>query len=163
MDSSSELLTLALNWLNLTMDQLVTRQQGEGIYAGLPWFNEYWGRDQFIALPGAALVSGQFETAKHILLSFAEFQDTEESSRTFGRVPNILAPQNIDYHTTDGTPRFIIQLQDYVKYSGDTAIITQLYPAVQNSIEGSIRNWVDDKGYLTHKDNETWMDAAMRI
>lgn len=158
-DSSSESLTLALNWLNLTMDQLVTRQQGEGIYAGLPWFNEYWGRDQFIALPGAALVSGQFETAKHILLSFAEFQDTEESSRTFGRVPNILAPQNIDYHTTDGTPRFIIQLQDYVKYSGDTAIITQLYPAVQNSIEGSIRNWVDDKGYLTHKDNETWMDA----
>lgn len=158
-DSSPESLTLALNWLNLTMDQLVTRQQGEGIYAGLPWFNEYWGRDQFIALPGAALVNGQFETAKHILLSFAEFQDTEESSRTFGRVPNILAPQNIDYHTTDGTPRFIIQLQDYVKYSGDTAIITQLYPAVQNSIEGSIRNWVDDKGYLTHKDNETWMDA----
>ncbi|OMF84353.1 amylo-alpha-1,6-glucosidase [Paenibacillus sp. FSL R7-0273] len=159
LDSSNEELKLALNWISLTMDQLVTRQQGEGIYAGLPWFNEYWGRDQFIAMPGAVLVSGQFETAKQILLSFAEYQNTDESSKYYGRVPNILAPENIDYHTTDGTPRFIIQLQDYVKYSGDTGIIRQLYPAVCSSIEGSIRHWVDDKGYLTHDDNETWMDA----
>ncbi|WP_051424689.1 amylo-alpha-1,6-glucosidase [Paenibacillus graminis] len=157
--SSSDSLALSLNWLNLTMDQLVTRQQGDGIYAGLPWFNEYWGRDQFIALPGAVLVTGQFETAKNILLSFAKFQNTDATSKYFGRVPNILALKNVDYHTTDGTPRFIIQLQDYVKYSGDTAIITELYPAVQNSIEGSIKHWVDDKGYLMHDDNETWMDA----
>ncbi|ASA23522.1 amylo-alpha-1,6-glucosidase [Paenibacillus donghaensis] len=157
--SSSDSLALSLNWLNITMDQLVTRQQGDGIYAGLPWFNEYWGRDQFIALPGAVLVTGQFETAKHILLSFAKFQNTDNTSKYFGRVPNILALENVDYHTTDGTPRFIIQLQEYVKYSGDTAIIAELYPAVQNSIEGSIKHWVDDKGYLIHDDNETWMDA----
>ncbi|WP_152392060.1 amylo-alpha-1,6-glucosidase [Paenibacillus guangzhouensis] len=152
-------LTLALQWLHLTMDQLVTRQQGDGIYAGLPWFNEYWGRDQFIAMPGATLVTGQFETARHILLSFAKFQNTDETSLYYGRVPNILAPGNIDYHTTDGTPRFIIQLQDYVKYSGDTAVIEELYPAVVRSIEGSVKYWVDDKGYLMHADNETWMDA----
>lgn len=157
--SSRDSLALSLNWLNITMDQLVTRQQGDGIYAGLPWFNEYWGRDQFIALPGAVLVTGQFETAKNILLSFAKFQNTDAASKYFGRVPNILALKNVDYHTTDGTPRFIIQLQDYVKYSGDTAVITELYPAVQNSIEGSIKHWVDDKGYLMHDDNETWMDA----
>ncbi len=157
--SSNERLTLALHWLSLTMDQLVTRQQGEGIYAGLPWFNEYWGRDQFIALPGAVLVSGQFETAKHILMSFAEYQNTDKTSKYYGRVPNILAPENIDYHTTDGTPRFIIQLQDYVKYSGDTEVIKKLYPAVRSSIEGSLKYWVDAKGYLTHDDNETWMDA----
>lgn len=157
--SDDEKLVLALNWLNITMDQLVTRQQGDGIYAGLPWFNEYWGRDQFISMPGATLVTGQFETARNILLSFAKFQNTDEESIYFGRVPNILAPENVDYHTTDGTPRFIIQLQDYVKYSGDTAIIEELYPAVQNSIEGSIKHWVDEKGYLMHADNETWMDA----
>lgn len=158
-NSSNDMLTLALRWLSLTMDQLVTRQQGEGIYAGLPWFNEYWGRDQFIALPGAVLVSGQFETAKHILMSFAEYQNTDETSKYYGRVPNILAPENIDYHTTDGTPRFIIQLQDYVKYSGDTEIINKLYPAVRSSIDGSLKHWVDAKGYLTHDANETWMDA----
>lgn len=157
--SSEDTFTLAMNWLNITMDQLVTRQQGDGIYAGLPWFNEYWGRDQFIALPGAVLVTGQFETARNILLSFAEFQNTDEDSKYFGRIPNILSPGKVDYHTTDGTPRFIIQLQDYVKYSGDTAIIKELYHNVQYSIEGSIKYWVDDKGYLKHADNETWMDA----
>ncbi|UNK19140.1 hypothetical protein MNQ98_03625 [Paenibacillus sp. N3/727] len=159
MRSTDETLELAHRWMNITMDQLVTRQQGDGIYAGLPWFNEYWGRDQFISLPGAVLVSGQFDTARNILLSFAKFQNTDKDSKFFGRVPNILAPENIDYHTTDGTPRFIIQLQDYVKYSGDTEIIKELYPAVINSIQGSMDHWMDEKGYLMHADNETWMDA----
>ena len=50
----------ALDWITITMDELITCQQGNGIYAGLPWFNEYWGRDMFISMPGACLVTGQF-------------------------------------------------------------------------------------------------------
>ncbi|BAV05902.1 glycogen debranching enzyme, putative [Filimonas lacunae] len=149
----------ALDWLQITTRQLVTHQQGYGIYAGLPWFNEYWGRDEFISLPGATLVNGQFAVARNILVSFAKYQQTDPHSRFFGRVPNIVNPQNIDYHTTDGTPRFIIQLLDYVKYSGDTALIRQLYPQIKNSIAGALKYWVDEKGYLLHEDNETWMDA----
>ncbi|MBL7851821.1 MAG: hypothetical protein JNN04_13035 [Cyclobacteriaceae bacterium] len=159
LESNLDSLDLAMNWLNVTMNQLVTRQQGDGIYAGLPWFNEYWGRDEFIAFPGAILVSGQFETGRKILTSFADYQNQDSMSRFFGRVPNIVNPSNIDYHTTDGTPRFIIALQDYVKYSGDTSLIKELYPAVIHSIDGALKHWVDSKGYLLHEDNETWMDA----
>jgi len=159
LSADNDSLTLAMNWMATTMDQLVTKQQGHGIYAGLPWFNEYWGRDEFIAFPGDVLISGQFETARKILKSFAEYQDTNPNSTFFGRVPNIVNPKNIDYHTTDGTPRFIIELLDYVKYSGDVSLIKELYPNVQNSIEGALRNRTDDKGYLLHEDNETWMDA----
>jgi glycogen debranching enzyme len=159
LDSSDDSLTLALRWLALTTDQLVSRQQGNGIYAGLPWFNEYWGRDEFISLPGAVLVTGQFATARQILLSFAKYQDTDPKSKFYGRVPNIVNPSNIDYHTTDGTPRFVIALQDYVRYSGDTALVRQLYPSVQASIAGALQHWTDAKGYLLHEDNETWMDA----
>lgn len=157
--SDNDSLQLALNWIVTTMDQLVTKQQGHGIYAGLPWFNEYWGRDEFIALPGACLVTGQFDWARNILLSFAEYQDTDPNSKFFGRVPNIVNPENIDYHTTDGTPRFVMQLQEYVKYSGDTTIIKELYDNVKFSIEGSLKNWTDENYYLVHADNETWMDA----
>ncbi|MFP4547613.1 MAG: amylo-alpha-1,6-glucosidase [Fidelibacterota bacterium] len=157
--SDNDSLQLALNWMVSTMDQLITRQQGHGIYAGLPWFNEYWGRDEFIALPGACLVTGQFEWARKILLSFAEYQETDPASKFFGRVPNIVNPENIDYHTTDGTPRFVIQLREYVKYSGDTTIIKELYDNVKYSIEGSLKNWTDENYYLVHADNETWMDA----
>jgi len=137
----------------------VARQQGDGIYAGLPWFNEYWGRDEFIALPGAVLVTGQFATGRRILESFARFQQFDPASKYYGRVPNIVNPRSIDYHTTDGTPRFVIALRDYVQYSGDMDLGRQLYPAVRASIEGALRHWVDAQGYLLHADNETWMDA----
>ncbi|MBN2281616.1 MAG: hypothetical protein JXQ65_13625 [Candidatus Marinimicrobia bacterium] len=157
--SDNDSLQLAMNWIVTTMNQLVTQQQGQGIYAGLPWFNEYWGRDEFIALPGACLVSGQFDWARNILKSFAEYQETDPNSKFFGRVPNIVNPALIDYHTTDGTPRFVHQLQEYVKYSGDTTIIEELYDNVKYSIEGSLKNWTDEDYYLIHAENETWMDA----
>ncbi|NME71314.1 amylo-alpha-1,6-glucosidase [Flammeovirga aprica] len=149
----------AMNWMVITMDQLVSEQQGYGIYAGLPWFNEYWGRDEFISMPGAVLVTGQFEWAKNILRSFGQFQETDKESEFYGRVPNIVNPSNIDYHTTDGTPRFVGELYDYVLYSGDQYLIEELYPTVQRSIEGALKNWTDEKGYLLHDDHETWMDA----
>ncbi|MFD1871276.1 amylo-alpha-1,6-glucosidase [Hymenobacter bucti] len=157
--ASNDALTLALRWLAITTDQLVARQQGDGIYAGLPWFNEYWGRDEFIALPGAVLVTGQFATARRMLVSFAQFQQTDPASKYYGRVPNIVNPSKIDYHTTDGTPRFVLALRAYVQYSGDLDLGRELYPAVRASIEGALQNWVDDRGYLLHEDNETWMDA----
>ncbi|MGI4760229.1 MAG: amylo-alpha-1,6-glucosidase [Janthinobacterium lividum] len=157
--SSDDSLTRALRWLALTTDQLVSRQQGDGLYAGLPWFNEYWGRDEFIALPGAVLVTGQFAIARQILLSFAKYQELDPQSKFYGRVPNRVNPSSIDYHSADGTPRFVMALLDYVRYSGDTALVRQLYPSVQASIAGALRHRTDARGYLLHEDNETWMDA----
>ena len=145
--------------MQLTTDSLVTRQRGDGIYAGLPWFNEYWGRDSFISLPGATLVTGHFEEARNILTSFAKFQDLDRASRFYGRLPNIVKPGSIDYHTTDGTPRWVIALRDYVRYTGDRSIVVELYPNVQASIDGALANFTDASGYLVHADNETWMDA----
>ena len=152
-------LTDTLRWLTLTTDSLVTKQRGDGIYAGLPWFNEYWGRDSFIALPGATLVTGRFEEARAILASFAQFQERDPASRFYGRLPNIVKPGSIDYHTTDGTPRWVIALRDYVRYTGDRALVAELYPNVKASIDGALANFTDDAGYLLHADNETWMDA----
>ena len=83
----------------------------------------------------------------------------DRNSPFYGRVPNIVKPESLDYHTTDGTPRFVIALRDYVCYSGDRSIITDLYPNILASIEGSFAHWTDPSGYLIHKDTETWMDA----
>lgn len=157
--SDDDRLTAALQWITLTTDQLGTRQRGAGIYAGLPWFNEYWGRDSFISLPGAVLVTGRFEEARDILTSFARFQDLDRASRFYGRLPNIVKPGSIDYHTTDGTPRWVIALREYVRYSGDRSVVRELYPNVAASIDGSLARWTDTAGYLVHADNETWMDA----
>ena len=149
----------ALDWITITMDELITKQQGNGIYAGLPWFNEYWGRDMFISFPGACLVTGQFEVAKEILKDFAKLQDTDPASETYGRIPNRANLEGILYNTTDGTPRFVIQALEVAKYSGDTEFLLELYPAIKRSIEASIKNYTDSKGYLTHADADTWMDV----
>lgn len=159
--SNNPHLDLALRWNILSLDALITRQTGYGIYAGLPWFNDYWGRDMFISLPGTALVTGQFDVARKILLSFAEYQNKDEKSPFFGRVPNRVRPEDILYNTTDGTPRFIISLMDYIRYSGDTSLVKELYPVIKRSIEGPLKYWVDENGYLTHDDADTWMDAKI--
>ena len=149
----------ALDWITITMDELITCQQGNGIYAGLPWFNEYWGRDMFISMPGACLVTGQFDVAKEILMDFAKLQDTDPKSETYGRIPNRANLEGILYNTTDGTPRFVIQAYELAQYSGDTEFLADLYPAIKMSIDASIANYTDEKGYLTHADADTWMDV----
>ena len=149
----------ALGWITITMDELITEQQGNGIYAGLPWFNEYWGRDMFISFPGACLVTGQFEVAKQILKDFIQLQDTDPASETYGRIPNRANLEGILYNTTDGTPRLVIQALELAKYSGDTEFLHEIYPAIKMSIDASIKNYTDEKGYLTHADADTWMDV----
>lgn len=153
-------LDLAMAWIELTADELVTQQHGGwGIYAGFPWFTDFWGRDMFISMPGAVLCTGQFDVAKDILLSFAKYQDTDPKSETYGRVPNRLNLEGILYNTTDGTPRFVMQVYDYLKYTGDTDFVEAIYPNVKIATDASIDLYADDNGYLTHADADSWMDA----
>lgn len=150
----------SMAWMMLTADELVTRQHGGwGIYAGFPWFTDFWGRDMFIAMPGTVLCPGQFDVAKNILLSFAKYQDLDKKSPTYGRVPNRLNLEGILYNTTDGTPRFVMQVLDYLKYTGDVAFLKAIYNNVKVATDASLDLYVDDRGYLTHADADTWMDA----
>ena len=162
MKSNLDSLDRAIAWLLLTTDELVTQQQGRGIYAGLPWFNEYWGRDMFISMPGATLVNGEFEVTREILSDFSRLQDIDPKSPTLGRIPNRANIDGILYNTTDGTPRFVMQVADYVRYSGDTAFIREIYPAVSRSITASIALFTDENGYLCHADADTWMDVKRK-
>ena len=150
----------SLAWIMLTADELVTWQHGGwGIYAGLPWFTDFWGRDMFISMPGIVLCTGQFDVAKNILLSFAKHMDMNPQSPTYGRVPNRLNLDGVLYNTTDGTPRFVLQVLDYVRYTGDGNLIKTIYKNVKIATDASLNSYVDEKGYLTHADADTWMDA----
>ena len=157
-------LNKAFRWAVISMDQLIMRQPAAGksvvgIFAGLPWFNNYWGRDTFISLPGAALVRGNVHEAKEILLSFAQFQNQDPQHQDYGRIPNLITTDNIIYNTADGTPWFIRELWEYYQYSGDKDILGALYPVVKRAIEGALKHRCDRFYFLTHDDAETWMDA----
>lgn len=150
----------ALAWAKLSLDALIMNQGTKGIFAGLPWFNNYWGRDTFIALPGATLVTGRFDEARAILQSFARFQQTDSLSSDYGRIPNIVTTTERGYNTADGTPRFVMMAREYVERSGDSTFILEVYPTVLRAIEGTVKYHTDEHGFLTHEDAETWMDAV---
>jgi predicted glycogen debranching enzyme len=160
LESSDERLTRAAAWCRLSMDQLVMQQRGLGIYAGYPWFTTYWGRDSFISLAGACLVTGDFATARTILATFAAHQDTDPRSLREGRLPNFVTVNQIQYATADGTWWWVRALRQYEAASGDASFADSLYPVVKRALDGALRHRVDELGFVTHGDGETWMDAG---
>ena len=159
MESDQADVDAAIAWAHTSLDALIMDQKGIGIYAGLPWFDEYWGRDEFISFTGAVLVSGKFSTARQILMSFAQLQNTDPLDPNYGRVPNRAQPEDIIYNTTDGTPWFVRSVWDYYRYSGDEAFLRTMWPAIRLAAVGALQNWTDDSGLLRHADADTWMDA----
>jgi glycogen debranching enzyme len=150
----------ALAWIKASGDALVTEQAGPGIWAGLYWFNDYWGRDTFISLPGIRLVTGQLADARRILESFARFQKTDPKDPLFGRIPNrVRSADDVIYNTVDGTPWFVREAFEYVVYSGDVEFARAIYPAVKRATDGTLKYRVDENGLVVHEDADTWMDA----
>ncbi|MES2297990.1 MAG: amylo-alpha-1,6-glucosidase [Pseudomonadota bacterium] len=153
----------ALNWAKAASGLFVVEQYGSGIWAGLPWFRDNWGRDSFIALPGTLLAAGRFAQAKEVLLNFARYQNLREPrDQHYGRIPNrVAAGRNIIYNTVDGTPWMLREALEYVRYTGDREFAAAMYKLAVPYFEGAIANYVDADGLLTHDDADTWMDARI--
>lgn len=154
----------ALMWAKLSSLFLVEDEFGKGIWAGLPWFKNNWGRDTFIALPGTLLVGGMFDEAREVLRNFVRWQNKDKSSPDYGRVPNRVTgtrAADMIYNTADGTPWLIRELYEYLCYTGDRAFGEEMLPFVKTAVEGAFRRHGDKLGFVTHDDADTWMDARI--
>lgn len=153
----------ALYWAKAASRMFVVEEFGTGIWAGLPWFRDNWGRDTFIALPGTLLVSGQFDQAKAVLANFARYQNLQErNADEYGRIPNrVAAGDSIIYNTVDGTPWMLREGLEYLRYTGDRAFAAELYKVAKPYFAGAIRRYVDAQGLLQHAEADTWMDARI--
>jgi len=152
----------ALNWAKASARMFVVNEYGAGIWAGLPWFRENWGRDTFIALPGTLLVSGDFADAKAVLANFARYQNLREPrDKDYGRVPNRVSPDEIIYNTVDGTPWMLREAMETIRYTGDRAFAAEMYKLAVPYFEGAIANYTDPDGLLRHAASDTWMDARI--
>ena len=157
--SSDSVTVLATRWIAASMDVLQLHGTHSGIWAGLPWFDDLWGRDTFIALPGALLATGRFDDARAVLRAFASRMDTVASSASYGRIPNRVQPGDVIYNTVDGTPWMTVSLWQYLLHTRDSATIRELYPFVRHAVRGAIQR-CDAHGLLKHADADTWMDAV---
>jgi glycogen debranching enzyme len=150
----------ALAWARIALDNLVMEQRGLGIYAGFYWFTTYWGRDTFISLPGACITGGDFATAKALLRSFGDYQDTDPASVRRGRVPNFVTVEQVQYASIDGTWWYVRAADELWRQSGDTDFAREVAPVVFRAVEGALATAVDENLLLVHGDGETWMDAG---
>ncbi len=156
--------TKAVNWAKVSLAGLFFEdEEGVLLWAGLPWFNNSWGRDTFISLPGACLVLGKYDDARAILQRYARWQMRDPDSPDWGKIPNLVSGGDIVYNTADGTPWFVREVYEYGLYSGDTELWREyLQPetgAMWLANQGALEKRVDQYHLLTHGEADTWMDA----
>ncbi|HOX17526.1 MAG TPA: amylo-alpha-1,6-glucosidase, partial [Spirochaetales bacterium] len=161
--TGSERADKALAWAAFSGWSLVTRDaHGLGIWAGLPWFRDNWGRDTFIALPGILLATGRFEEAREVIETFAARQNLDSSSPEHGRVPNRWrGPDDVIYNTADGTPWLVREIWDLARRTGDREFLLGMKPFVDRALDADLAR-CDASGFLRHGDADTWMDARLQ-
>src|SRR5258708_1289284 len=147
--------------------------------AGLPWFMTIFGRDSIFtslqALPFAP------ELAATTLLALAERQGTriddfrdEDPGRILHemRYGELTAfeerPHSPYYGNADATPLYVVLLDEYERWTGDTKLVRDLEHAARAPL-----NWIDeyddlqDNGYVSYQrrnkktglENQCWKDS----
>ena len=153
-----------LNWVILATDMFIVKGINDGqksVIAGYHWF-ETWGRDTFISLPGLMLVTGRFEDARRVFLTFTNHCKN-------GLIPNFLSDKagQPAYNTVDATLWYVNAVLQYLKYTGDFKFVREqlwgnLKAIIENHARGTAFNiHVDSDGLLSHGAQLTWMDTAI--
>jgi len=153
-----------LKWLILATDSFLVNREStkkKTVIAGYHWFED-WGRDSLISLPGLTLVTGRFEDAREILLTFKRYCHN-------GIIPNRFPDRAGDtpiYNTVDATLWFFNAILQYLKYTGDFDFVQkELWDTLKTIIENHVRGTVysihmEDDGLIAHGPQLTWMDAT---
>lgn len=137
--------------------------KGKTMLAGFPFFED-WGRDTMIALAGCCITTGQTDTAKSILRTFAAY--TRD-----GLMPNLFpegknAPQ---YNTVDAALLFINAVYLFYEKTGDLSFAEEMYPVMEEIIAWYKRGTsygirMDEDGLIMAGqglDQVTWMDVRV--
>lgn len=154
-----------LKWLILTADSFIVKRfstQKKSVVAGYHWFED-WGRDSLTSLPGLTLVTGRFEDAKEILLTFKQYCQN-------GIIPNRFpehAGDKPDYNTVDASLWYFNAVLQFLKYTGGFSFVKEqlwdtLQLIVEHHIQGTLYNiHMDQDGLIAHGPQLTWMDAMI--
>jgi len=154
-----------LKWLVLATDSFIVSREStktKSVIAGYHWFED-WGRDSLISLPGLTLVTGRFEDARQILLTFKRYCHK-------GIIPNRFPDhegEKPNYNTVDATLWYFNAVLQYLKYTGDYDFVHQQLWSLLESIvdhhrQGTLYNIrLDEDGLIEHGPQLTWMDAMV--
>jgi predicted glycogen debranching enzyme len=154
-----------LKWLILASDTFIVKRNStktRTVIAGYPWFED-WGRDSLISLSGLTLVTGRFNEAREILLTFKHYCKKGIIPNRFSDIEN----NEPAYNSVDATLWYFHAVLQYLKYTGDFDFVKrELFENMQSMIDhyikGTIYNIHMDNDYLiSHGPQLTWMDAVV--
>lgn len=152
--------------LSKSANQFIAKREstgGDTILAGFPFFED-WGRDTMIALPGLCISTGQCESAKKILRTFAVNERN-------GLMPNLFPEGGNEpkYNTVDAALLFINCVYLLYESMGDESFVREMYPVMERIIEGYQHGTefgihMDEDGLILageELDQVTWMDVRV--
>jgi len=154
-----------LKWLVLAADSFIVNRKsvgGKSVIAGYHWFED-WGRDSLISLPGLTLITGRFDDAREILLTFKQYCHG-------GVVPNRFPDHSgdrPDYNTVDASLWFFNAVLQFVKYTDDFEFVRrELWDTLVSMVDYHVKGTAygihaDSDGLLAHGPQLTWMDAVI--
>jgi glycogen debranching enzyme len=119
------------------------------IYAGYPYFNQFWLRDALLILPSFLSINNA-GFVKSILEKIA-------GSASYSGLPAIFGDQSF---TLDVAPSFIICLYEYFKWTGDINTVKMLKEQL-NALLDSGRS-VFEHGIIHDAGRASWMDSIDR-
>ncbi|MDD3088455.1 MAG: amylo-alpha-1,6-glucosidase [Candidatus Omnitrophica bacterium] len=153
-----------------TASSFVRERDGriEILASSMDWFQEAWGRDTFISLPGIFLATGRYEDAKR---SIIDFSGLIENGLIPNRIRDTRDPSSIEYNTVDASLWFIQSVKKYMEYTGEKEFVRSVLPAMRTIISAYMngtgyqrygrfnRIYMDTDGLIVSPSQATWMDA----
>ncbi len=146
--------------------------------AGQPWFMAVFGRDSVIAAYQALpflpeLAAGTLRALAHTQATADDAYHDAEPGKVLhelrrGRLATLgEVPFDPYYGTHDATPLFLVLLDEYERWTGDTALVRELEPAARRALEWvETHGDIDGDGYLEWRrrstkglDNQSWRDS----
>ncbi|MDP7324094.1 MAG: amylo-alpha-1,6-glucosidase [Candidatus Woesearchaeota archaeon] len=135
----------------ISFDQLLVKR--EGLYAGLPWFFQFWARDQAICLKALSLIRKR-ASAKKILFQLLNTMQKD------GNIPNRIPPTNLG--CADAVGWVFVRAKDLMKKQPFISQERKFVTAKLGNAITRLLKYHTEEGFATNADQETWMDTKFR-
>lgn len=140
-----------------------------GIRASETKYNSIWARDGAICTLGACISGNRqlLKAAKATILTLKRHQ------ASMGQIPTvkfIRLPYEKGYHAgsltrwhgTDSTPWWIIGMHYYVATTGDSKVLLDCWPSLENAVRWILYQDTDNYGLITSLEGGDWMDGSVQ-